>query len=114
MDYAQSYFCSSHSLSFIAMSVTDKKNVPEVEEEELVLEHPNNICNWSDDIKQWPSIVYGDIYTYLIDSKTVDGTGVKSWKSFYSLNYWLSGWVVSCNIEILYKSVAYENYWDTY
>ena len=65
------------------MSVTDKKYVPEVEEGELVLEHPNNICNWSGDIKQWPSIVYGDIYTYLIDPKTVDGTGVKSWKSFY-------------------------------
>ena len=52
MYYAQSYFCSSHSLSFITMSVTDKKNVPEAEEGELVLEHPNNVCNWSDDIKQ--------------------------------------------------------------
>ena len=77
---------------------TDKKIVPEVEEGELVLEHPNNIWNWSDDTKQWPSIVYGDIYTYLIDSKTVDGKRVKSWKSFNSLNYWLNGWVVSCNI----------------
>ena len=54
MYYAQSYFCSSHSLSLITMSVTDEKIVPEVEEGELVLEHPNNICNWSDDIKQWP------------------------------------------------------------
>ena len=65
MYYAQSYLCSSHSLSLITMSVTDEKIVPEVEDGELVLEHPNNICNWSDDIKQWPSIVYGDIYTYL-------------------------------------------------
>ena len=60
------------------MSATDEKIVPEVEEGELVLEHPNNICNWSDDIKQWPSIVYGDSYTYLIDSKTVM---VKEWKA---------------------------------
>ena len=43
MYYAQSYFCSSHSLSLITMSVTDEKIVPEVEEGELVLEHPNNI-----------------------------------------------------------------------
>ena len=77
------------------MSVTDEKIVLEGE---LVLEHPNSIRNWSDDVKQWPSILYGDIYNYLINSKTVDGQGMNSWKSMDSYNYWQSGWVVSCNI----------------
>ncbi len=95
MYYAQSYFCSSHSRSLITMSVTDEKIVLEGE---LLLEHPDNIRNWLDDTKQWPSITYGDIYNYLIESKSVDGKEMKSYKGLDSFNYFQSGWMVSCNI----------------
>jgi hypothetical protein len=72
---------------------TPKENI--VLEGELVLKHPNNIHNWLDDMKQWPSITYGDIYNYLIESKSVDGKEMKSYKGLDSFNYFQSGWVVS-------------------
>jgi hypothetical protein len=74
------------------MCVADEKIVLEGG---LVLEHTHNLRNWLDDIKQWPPITYGDIYNYLIESKSVDGKEMKSYKGLESFNYFQSGWVVS-------------------
>jgi len=39
------------------------------------LKHTHYIRNWLNDITQWPPITgtYGDIYNYLIQSKSGDG-----------------------------------------
>lgn len=66
------------------------------------LSHPGTIKIWSDNTKLWPSITYGDIYNYLIESEAVDGKAMKSYKSLDSFNYFLSGWVVSGIILFLF------------
>ena len=36
------------------------------------------IKDWNDDMRSWPNLMYGDIYNYLIRSKTVDGETMKN------------------------------------
>ena len=72
-----------------------RKMKPIILDDNVHIEHPNDIKEWIDDTKYWPSITYGDIYKYLIDSKTVDGKAMKGWKIMESRTYFLSGWVVS-------------------
>jgi len=50
-----------------------------------------NVNNWTDDMRYWPNIMYGDIYNYLISSKAVDGAEMKNYKSLQSYNYFQSG-----------------------
>ncbi len=66
--------------------------------EGVILDHPDTIHTWFDNTKEWPSITYGDIYNYLIESKCVDGKAMKSYKGLDSFNYFQSGWVVSYRV----------------
>ena len=48
-------------------------------------------CVFIDDMRDWPPVLYGDIYNYLITSKAVDGQQMKNFKSLQSFNYFQSG-----------------------
>ena len=49
---------------------------------------------WVDDITKWLSIVYGDIYTYLIDSRgRYKKESLKAFKSLETYNYFVIGHV---------------------
>ena len=63
--------------------------------DKTTLDHPSTITSWTDDTRYWPRITYGDIYNYMIESKSADGKTMQSYKGFNSYNYFLSGWVVS-------------------
>lgn len=51
----------------------------------------DKITAWVDDMRCWPNVMYGDIYNYLISSKTVDGQEMKNFKSLQSYNFFQSG-----------------------
>ena len=49
---------------------------------------------WTDDVKLWPNVEYGDIYTYLIDTKgAYTKDSLKAYKSLEAFNYFHSGHV---------------------
>ena len=49
---------------------------------------------WCDDITKWPSVEYGDIYNYLIESKgSYTRQSLKAYKSLEAYNYFVSGHV---------------------
>ena len=49
---------------------------------------------WVDDVRRWPQVEFGDIYTYLIDTKGVfTKESLKAYKSLDAFNYFLSGHV---------------------
>ncbi len=50
--------------------------------------------NWSDETKNWPNIGFGDIYSYLIDSKgPYTKESLKAFKSLEAYNYFYNGYV---------------------
>ena len=67
-----------------------------------LIPHPDKITTWCDNTKLWPSITYGDIYNHLIETKAVDGKAMKCFKSLDSFNYFLSGWVISGTLQLLF------------
>lgn len=44
-------------------------------------------------MKEWPSVEYGDIYSYLILNRASDGKQMKNYKSLDSFNYLKCGCV---------------------
>ena len=55
-------------------------------------ELPDPFCfkqeQWIDDLKLWPNIEYGDIYNYLIDTKSVFAKeNLKAYKSLEAFNF---------------------------
>ena len=49
---------------------------------------------WIDDVSQWPTLEFGDIYTYLIDTPgTFTKEALKAYKSLEAYNYYRSGYV---------------------
>ncbi|XP_064468467.1 uncharacterized protein LOC135379147, partial [Ornithodoros turicata] len=55
--------------------------------------HPDDIKEWSEDMKLWPSITSADIICYLLQSKACDLQEAKAYKSLESYNYLQCGWV---------------------
>jgi hypothetical protein len=51
----------------------------------------DKITTWTDDMGIWPIVMYGDVYSILINSKAVDGQEMKNFKSLQSYNYFQSG-----------------------
>jgi putative phage-type endonuclease len=57
------------------------------------VEHPSTVKQWSDDMKLWPPLEFGDIYIYLIESKACDKEQMKCYKSLEGHVYLSNGWV---------------------
>ena len=56
---------------------------------------------WSDDMSLWPDLQYGDIYTYLIESKgQFTRENLRAYKSLEAYNYFYNGHVrtVYCHL----------------
>jgi hypothetical protein len=68
-----------------------KDNYIEIDGQKL--QHPDEIKNWSEDMRSWPNITLQEITIYLIESKAVDGQAMRNYKSMDSYNYFQSGWV---------------------
>jgi len=41
------------------------------------------ISIWTDDMRMWPNVMYGDVYNFLISSNAVDGRDMKNIKSLF-------------------------------
>ena len=49
---------------------------------------------WVDDIAKWPTVLYGDVYNYLIESKgRYTQQSLRAFKSLEAFNYFISGHV---------------------
>ena len=49
---------------------------------------------WSEDLTKWPNLEFGDIYSYLIDSKgRYTKESLKAYKSLQAYNYFINGHV---------------------
>ena len=49
---------------------------------------------WVDDVTKWPTVLYGDVYNYLIESKgRYTAKSLKAFKSLEAFNYFISGHV---------------------
>ena len=80
------YFCNTHI--YIAMASHRAKDINFNGQK---LQHPDEIGNWTDDTKYWPSITLQEITIYLIVSKAVDGQEMRNHRFLDSYNYFQSG-----------------------
>ena len=49
---------------------------------------------WCDDITKWPTVLYGDVYNYLIESKgRYTKESLRAFKSLEAFNFFISGHV---------------------
>ncbi|XP_033759579.1 uncharacterized protein LOC117341823 [Pecten maximus] len=63
-----------------------KQLKPSIYRPELV-----KVSDWRDDMREWPEVLYGDIYNYLVKNRAVDESEMQNFKSFDSFNYFKSG-----------------------
>lgn len=56
---------------------------------------PNNIPHdaWIDDVKQWPEIDDGKLFSYILRTKAVDVEYIGKYKDQKAYSYWMSGFV---------------------
>lgn len=62
------------------------------------LKDPYSIAEsqWTEDMKEWPEIHFGDLYTYLINTKGIyTKEKLKAYKSLEAYNYFFNGYVRS-------------------
>ena len=81
LDYeARKHYLEKLSKDGSAVSMPDPYSIPE----EL----------WNEDVTKWPSVEFGDVYTYLIETRgpfTKDK--LKAYKSLEAYNYFYNGYV---------------------
>jgi len=73
-----------------------KKQYKELSVESEILTDSYSLSEeeWIDDITKWPSIEFGDVYNYLINSKGLyTKESLKCYKSLEAYNYFASGHV---------------------
>ena len=74
------------------------------------LSDPYNVSQdeWIDDTRKWPSLEFGDIYTYLIETKgPYTKESLKAFKSLEAYNYYHSGYVRTVYIHETNSSSKY-------
>ena len=60
------------------------------------LSDPYSINDWTDDLKEWPDLSFGDIYIYLFETPALfDRKATKAYKSLEAYNYFGSGHVTT-------------------
>lgn len=69
------------------MNVSTNINIPSIQPKDVKLSERR------DDMKEWPSVEYGDIYSYLILNRASDGKQMRNYKSLDSFNYLKCGCV---------------------
>lgn len=85
------------SQHFLSLDYSARKRYLEklrVDEETI----PDPFCineeSWSDEVCKWPDVEFGDIYTYLIDTKgTFTKEKLQAYKSLEAYNYFHNGYV---------------------
>ena len=73
-----------------------KRYVEKLKVDGSELKDPYSIAEsqWTEDMKAWPEIHFGDIYTYLIDTKGIyTKEKLKAYKSLEAYNYFFNGYV---------------------
>ena len=49
---------------------------------------------WSEDVKRWPTMEFGDLYSYLVNTEgTYTKESLKAYKSLEAYNYFFNGYV---------------------
>ena len=49
---------------------------------------------WSEDVKRWPTMEFGDLYSYLVNTEgTYTKKSLKAYKSLEAYNYFFNGYV---------------------
>ena len=49
---------------------------------------------WSEDVKRWPTMEFGDLYSYLVNTEgTYTKESLKAYKSLETYNYFFNGYV---------------------
>ncbi len=71
--------------------------------EGVEIEDPYVLSGWVDDITKWPSVEFGDIYTYLIEfPNAFSKEAMKAFKSLDAYNFFASGHVQT----VLYNAIS--------
>ncbi len=69
---------------------------------EIIVPFPSAVDGWEDDIKKWPRITYGNIFSYFVDSVACDGKAMSNLKSSEAYQYLYSDKVG----RVLFKDVG--------
>ncbi|CAH3022078.1 unnamed protein product, partial [Porites evermanni] len=68
---------------------------------------PNTIPHdaWIDDVKQWPEVDDGKLFSYILRTKAVDVEYIGKYKDQKAYSYWMTGTAEVCNhvIALMYK-----------
>lgn len=74
---------------------------------------PNNIPHdaWIDDVKQWPEIDDGKLFSYILRTKAVDVEYIGKYKDQKAYSYWMSGFVdtvlfTTCPVDSMQTNVS--------
>ena len=81
-----------NQLSYIAQ----KRYLTKLNIDGCIIEDPYSIEEslWSEDMTKWPDLQFGDIYTYLINTKgCYTKESLKAYKSLEAYNYFYNGYV---------------------
>ncbi|XP_035986436.1 uncharacterized protein LOC105917461 isoform X2 [Fundulus heteroclitus] len=69
--------------------------------------HSKSLQGWSESVKCWPTVPYGNIYSYLIDAPgQYTRESMEAVKSLDGYNYFISGHVQTCLCNLLEKDTA--------
>ncbi|XP_036003510.1 uncharacterized protein LOC118566198 [Fundulus heteroclitus] len=69
--------------------------------------YSKSLKGWSESVKSWPSVPYGNIYSYLIDTPgQYTRESMKALKSLDGYNYFISGHVQTCLCNLLEKDTT--------
>ena len=79
-----------------------KRYFQKLQTESEMLPDPYSLVNeqWIDDVRRWPNLEFGDLYTYLIETKgPFTKESLKAYKSLEAFNYF-SQWLCTYGIFI--------------